>query len=258
MFGYKSNILVRLLGIKRISLNRQTKSVKTIIRYVIMEGYVGMMTGIGLFPKAPKQSVQILEMIYEEGFYDTYFSETTDNVSVPSNVKENLGTIYEEMLLKRNREFDGLNNESNKRNYGRRIWGERYKKEEVNIIDNASEDDFNSYKGKAISENKLSNQGFGNENDGDLYEKIDLDLDVGANIKEMQCLQEFFIIHERVDFRELLINCFKDEENIHMEAKHELIRLGHEYKSKIKTILSDFLYYKENNLLPEQYKDTLF
>lgn len=218
-----------------------------------------MKTGIGLFPTRDTAFINILQVLVEEGLYDSYINDEANSIGkhkqiLNRGVAEHIGTIYEELVLKKT-ELESILDNTNKKAYSEKLWGPVWKRKEVNIVDNASEDDFVPSSG--VSGDKLVKNELDRQEKQDIYEELNKKIDLENNLKEMQKLQEFFIIKEAVDFRALLKE-YLNEEIENKEAETVLFRLISEYKYKIGEVLADYLYYRKEGMLSDDLRERLF
>lgn len=219
-----------------------------------------MQTSIGLFPQRNKAFMQIVNNMADEGLYDSYFHDNQPSRKhLTVTVAENIGTAYEQLLRHDNcvtQDMEGIISLANKQSYNERTWGPNYKSREINIIDNASEDDFKAMSG-GITTDKIQQQSTLVKEMEDIFEVADKVLDIEANLRSMRVLQDFFLVTERLDFRELLRNTFQ-ETGVHQEGEERLLQLITDYRHKLKDTLVDYLYYRTNELIPDEYKESLF
>lgn len=200
--------------------------------------------------------MEIVEVMAEEGLYNAFFHESVKtNTQLSRTVAESIGTAYEHMLLK-GEDVESIISLANRKTYNEKTWGPQYKRNEVNIVDNSADDDFQPLT-LGISADKIMSQSTQTIEEEDVFEAADKLLDIEVNLRGMRALQDYFLIQERIDFRELLLNIFK-EGDAHPEGVERLMNLMQEYAYKVKDTVTDYLYYRTHQLIPKEYEDTLF
>lgn len=218
-----------------------------------------MQTTIGLFPKENGRFIDVIAKAAEEGLYDEMLEPQHSKARlnhIPEALSQNIGSIFEEIVVG-NKDIDNLLAKSQRKHYNSRMWGEYYKRKEVNIIESTSDDEFTQQKA-ILSDTIIHSIDTDAEKHDPLEDFVNVDklADLDYTIKDMRNLQEYFLIHERVDFRDLLINYFSQEPN--PEGIEVLDNLIADYKYKIKDTLGDYLTFRQDRLIPDKYKDTLF
>lgn len=218
-----------------------------------------MQTTIGLFPKENGRFIDVIAKAAEEGLYDSILepSEGRRNINrIPEAVSQNIGSIYEEIVTN-GKDIDSLYGKSQRKHYNTHMWGEYYKRKEVNIVDNASEDEF--VQTKAILSDTIMHSTAAEADRGnplDDFENAEKLMDMQNVLKRMRELQKMFLYSERVDFRELLQNYFSEEPTAEgIEILETLIK---DYKEKVKDTLGEYLIFRQDKLIPDKYKKTLF
>lgn len=146
-----------------------------------------------------------------------------------------------------------------KEHYYNNLYGESYKSREVNIaFEERKDEDWNESDKYTISPAEVMSNV---QNKDDTTIDFNSDIEVEESINEMNQLQEYFLINERVDFRELLINYFQMNTNPELvisQSKEVLEELIDKHRNKVSDTLSHYLMLRQDGRIPEEYMSKLF
>lgn len=146
-----------------------------------------------------------------------------------------------------------------KSQYYNNLYGESYKKKEVNIIfEERDGDDWSAKETGVIYADDIMRKA---QDQKETVTDFESDIEVQESLQEMRELHKHLLRTERVDFRELLINYFNIEQHpqeVIQQSQIELENLIAKQKEPISDVLSNYLLLRKDGRIPKEFLLCMF
>lgn len=146
-----------------------------------------------------------------------------------------------------------------KEQYYSKIYGQPYKEKEVNILfEEKDNDEWSETDKNAIFVSDVIAKA---QDQKETITDFESNIEIEEALDEMRKLQEYFLLNERVDFKELLINYFNIEEKpeeIIQQSRKELEQLIQDNKNIMSDSFSNYLILRQQGRIPREYITTMF